>query len=141
MPLAFSTAAAEGPVSTLMKASRGFGLLGGGAQTHRIGRVVLDVLRQRPDQGDAGLADDLAVLVDADLGLTGLDQVGDVAALLQLGLRLDLVGDAELVEQVRNVDAARAAARRIDIADRLRLEQRLLEGLDRGDVGLRARPP
>ena len=41
------------------------------------------------------------------------------------------------VEQASDIDAARAAARRIDIGDRLGRQQRLLEGIDRADVGLR----
>src|SRR4029078_10831269 len=79
----------------------------------------------------------LRVLVDSDLPLPGLDQVGDVAALLQPGLRPDLIGDAELLQQLVDVDATRTGAPRIDVAPGLRLEQRRLEAVDRGNVGLR----
>ena len=50
-----------------------------------------------------------------------------------LGLGLDLVGDAHLLEQVVHVDAARAGR----IADRFRGEQRLLEVVAGCEIGLR----
>src|ERR1019366_5463835 len=53
-----------------------------------------------------------------------------------LGLRPDLVGDVELDQQLVDIDAARTAARRIDIGDRFGRQQRLLELVDRADVGL-----
>ena len=71
MPVDFSTAAADGPVSTLMKALAASACLAPELTPDRVGGVVLDVLRQRPDQGDARLPDDLADLVDADLRLAG----------------------------------------------------------------------
>src|SRR5207248_7208195 len=78
-----------------------------GAEASRIGRVVLDLGRQRSDQGDALHWQDLADLVDAELGLAADDEVGDRAALLELGLWLHRTGDSELLEQAREINAAR----------------------------------
>ena len=74
--------------------------------------------------------------MQAEFGFAADDQIGDMAALLELRLRPDLVGDAELLEQLVDIDAARAAAGRIDIGDRLGRQQRLLEGFDRAHVRL-----
>ncbi len=107
MPLDLSTPAADGHGQHLDEGLGGFGLLAASTHAHRIDRVVLDLGRQRLIRVTPGWPGDLADLVDADLGLAGLDQVGHVAALLQLRLRLHLVGDAELDQQVRHIDAAR----------------------------------
>ena len=53
---------------------------------------------------------DLADLMDADLSFAARDELGDIAAVVQLGLGLHLAGDAELVEQSGDIDAARTAA-------------------------------
>src|SRR5665213_1770927 len=74
--------------------------------------------------------------MDAKLGLAAGDQLSDIAALLELGLRPDLVGDTQFLQQLVDIDAARAAAGRVDIGDRLGFEQRLLELIDRADGGL-----
>src|SRR5439155_14667630 len=51
-------------------------------------------------------------------------------------LRLHLVGDPQAIEHLGEMDAARAAARWIDIGDRLRGEQRAFQGVWRRDIGL-----
>ena len=136
MPLDLSTAAASGPERYLISSLRRVLVFRRRAQAGGIGGGVLDFLRQRADQRHAFHRHDLADLVDAEFGFAADDEIGDMAALLELGLRLDLVGDAELHQQLVDIDAARAAARRIDIGDRLGREQRLLELVDRADVRL-----
>ena len=61
--------------------------------------------------------------------------MGIVVVAASAANEVDLLGNAELVEQAGEI-AARAAARRIDIGDRLGVEQRPFESLDRADVGL-----
>jgi hypothetical protein len=75
--------------------------------------------------------------VNAELGFASGDMLGDGTARNELGLGLHLAGDPELVEQARDINAARAARRRIDIGHRLGREQCALERIDRTDVGLR----
>ena len=77
---------------------------------------------------------DLADLVQAKFGFAADDQIGNVAAFLEFGFRADLIGDAEPLEQFVDVDAARTAARGIDIGDGFRRQQRLLELVHRTDV-------
>ena len=57
-------------------------------------------------------------------------------ALFQFRFRPDLVGNAELAQQAIEIDAARSAARRVDIGNGLCRQQCALEGLDRADVRL-----
>src|ERR1700724_636839 len=90
-------------------------------------RCNFDFLRQRSDQRYAGMRQDLADLVNSKLGLAGLDVIGYVATLFELFLGLDLIRYAEALEQLRYVDAARAATRGIDEAYGLCLEHGLLE--------------
>src|SRR5664279_4405378 len=61
------------------------------AHACRVSGGVLDFLRQRPDQNRALHRHDLADLMDAEFGLAANDEIGDMAALLELGLRLDPV--------------------------------------------------
>src|SRR4051794_39393581 len=75
--------------------------------------------------------------MNAELRLAASDVLRDRSARDQLRLRLDLSGDSELVEQSRDIDAARAAGGGIDKGNRLRCEQRLLESVDRADIRLR----
>src|SRR6202521_1625115 len=112
----------------------GFVVLGRSADAGRIDRVVLDLGRQRPDQRRALHRHDLADLVNAELGLALGNMLGDRATRNELGLRLHLGRKAEPLEHARNIDAARAAARRVDIGDRLRVEHGAFERLDRADV-------
>src|SRR5262245_19439915 len=94
----------------------------------------LDVGGQRTDIVDAGKEGELADLLEADIGLSiGYDAADENACRRLLELALDLVGNAQLLEHGDDVDAARAGG----IADRLGGEQRLLERIDRADVGLR----
>src|SRR5262245_25480670 len=94
----------------------------------------LDLGGQRTDIVDAGKEGELADLLEADLGFAiGDDGADENARRRLLELALDLVGDAELLEHGDDIDAARAGG----IADRLRGKQRLLERVDRADVGLR----
>jgi len=67
---------------------------------------VLDFLRQRTDQGHAFRRHDLADLVDAEFGFAAANEVGHVAALLELCLRPDLIGNAQLLQQIVDIDAA-----------------------------------
>ena len=50
-------------------------------------------------------------------------------------MALSCCGDAELLEQLGEIDAARAARRRIDVGHGTGRQQCLLEGLDVGNVG------
>src|SRR6185437_5094817 len=97
---------------------------------------VLDLRRQRPDQDDALNRQDLARLLQHDVGFAAGDEVGGMPAFFEFRLRPDLAGDTEALEQFVDIDAAGAAAGRIDIGDRLGRQQRALEGVDRGDVRL-----
>src|SRR3974390_1431153 len=103
----------------------------------RIGCDVLDFLRKRADQYHAFHRYDFADLVDTDLCGAVDDEIGDVTALLQLRFRAHLIRNAELLEQLVDIDAARAAALRIEVGDAFGIEQCPLERLDRADVGLR----
>src|SRR5262249_16358144 len=107
-----------------------------GAQAGRIGRGILDFLWQRCYKGRALNRHNFADLMQTKLGLATDDQVGDMATLLELRFRPYLVGYAKALEEFVDVDSARPAARRIDVGNRLRREQRVLECLDRADVRL-----
>jgi len=67
------------------------------------------------------------ILVNADIGIALGNVLGNCTAGNQFGLRLDLIGDAEPIEKLCHIDAARPARRGIDIGDRFCLEQRALE--------------
>src|SRR5262249_14983790 len=107
------------------------------ANPGRIDGVVLDLRGQRTDQRDALHVKDFADLMNAEIGLTPRNVLGDRAAGNELCLRLHLAGNPELVEQTGDVDPARATGGRIEIGDGLGGEQRLLERRDRADVRLR----
>src|SRR5207245_10450740 len=81
---------------------------------------------------------DLADLVDAGLDLAAAHRLDDVPALAELGLRIHLLGDAQALQHLGDVLAARADFR-IDIDDRLGCQQRALERIDRRDVRRRRR--
>ena len=137
MPLALNTRAAAGPENVLISACAASLFWVCSAEAGGISRGVLDFLRQRPDQHSAFDRHDLADLMHAKFGFAADDEVGDMAAFLELRLWPDLIGDAEALKQFVDIDAARAAARRIDIGDRFGGEQRALECVDRADVRLR----
>src|SRR5262249_12627577 len=80
---------------------------------------------------------DFADLVHTEFSLATHDEIRNIAAFLELGLWPHLIGDAEPLEQLVDVDSTRAAARRIDIGNRFGGKQRILEGPDRPDVGHR----
>ena len=82
-----------------------------GAQTGRIGRGVLDLLRQWSDEDRTFDRYDFTDLVQAKLGFATGNKLGDITALLELCLWPDLVGDAKAFEQFIDIDPARAAAR------------------------------
>src|SRR5206468_6403171 len=106
-------------------------------QAGGIDRVVLDLLGQRACERRTLYRQYLADLVDGDLDLPVGHLLGDVAARLQARLWLDLFGNAELLQQPRDFDAAGAAGGRIDIGDGLGRKQRALEGVDRAQIRLR----
>ena len=58
-----------------------------------------------------------------------------VAALAEHGFFVDLVGDAELLQQAGEIVAGGAAGGGIAVGDAAGGEQRLLEGFGRGNVG------
>ena len=96
---------------------------------------MLDVRRQRADIVDTREVRQLAHLLEADLGFAAGDDAADGypgRGLLELAL--DLVGDAQALEQADDVDAARAGG----IADRLGRQQRFLQRVDGADVGFGA---
>src|SRR5262249_57574591 len=62
--------------------------------------------------------------------------LGAISALLKLGLGADLVSDAKPLQQPVDINSARATACRIDIGDRLCLQQSLPERLDGAYIGL-----
>ena len=75
----------------------------------------------------------------AELGLAVCNQDSNLCGGFGVGedrLRFHLVGDSQALEHLGEMNAARAAARRIDIGDRLRGEQRALQGVWRRDVRL-----
>src|ERR1700730_12656140 len=74
----------------------GVAVLGIGAVAGGIDGVVLDLRRQRTDQRDPFDRQDLADLVDAELGLAVGDVLGDRPALDQFSLGLYLGRDPEL---------------------------------------------
>src|SRR6185312_6840324 len=78
--------------------------------------------------------DDLAHLLKDDVRLAAGDELGRVAAFLELCFASHLIRDAETLEQLVDVDAAGAAACRIDIGDRFGVKQSALERVDRGDI-------
>lgn len=82
--------------------------LAGAGKPAGIGGDVLDLLRQRTDQRDAAHRHDLADLMDAEFRLAAGDQIGDIAAALELRLLPDLAGDTHLLEQLVEIDAARS---------------------------------
>src|SRR5207302_8562538 len=85
----------------------------------------------------------LADRLHAALSLAALDDLADPRRALaggrrnQANLRLQLGGDAELFQGLRQVDAAGAAARRVDIGYRFGIEQGAFERLDRADIRAR----
>ena len=83
---------------------------------------MLDVRRQRADVVDAGDVEQLADLLETDLGLAARDDLptGTPGEDL-LELRLDLVGDAHALEQAGEIDAARSGG----TGDRFGRQQRL----------------
>src|SRR5207253_8596539 len=69
-------------------------------------------------------------LFRSDLGLAVCNHDSNLCGGFGVGkdrLRLHLVGDPQTIEHLREMDAARAAARWIDIGDRLRGEQRAFQ--------------
>src|SRR5262249_46057711 len=109
--------------------ARGVGLLALLRDAGRVDRDLLEVLGQGADQRHALDGKDPADLVHDDLGLALDDGFRRVAARPQDRLALHCVGDAEPLEHRCEVDAARRTLRRIDVDERLRRQQRLLEGL------------
>src|SRR5262249_40269169 len=95
--------------------------------------VTLQLRRQRTDVIDTGDGQDDVDLLHADLDVAFRHQFGHGNAVDELDLVLDLVGDAQPLHQVRDIDAARAGAR---IGDRFGGEHRALEGVGAADVGL-----
>jgi TolB-like protein len=105
-----------------------------GADRCREGDVAAELRRQRPDQLDAGSRQDFAHQGDEQVGVAGVD-AGDRAlrALLEEGLGLHGIGDAEPREHGVDVRTARAVAR---IGHRLGLERRLFQLGRRADARL-----
>src|SRR6267142_1652039 len=102
-----------------------------GVDAARKDRDMLDVGRQRAQIVDAPDGQQLAHLLEADLGFAPRNQLAGLNAGGRLNQpRLQLVGDPHALEQAQQIDAARAA--RND--DRFRPEQRALQrfaGADR----------
>ena len=84
---------------------------------------------------------DLAPLLQGDVGLVGGDALGGEAAGDQHRLGTDLRQDAESLEHLLQVDAAGAARGGIDVGHRLGGEQGLAQRFDVGDVGTRGAQP
>src|SRR5262245_2057186 len=95
---------------------------------------LLDVRRQRSDEVDAGDRQQLAHLLEADLGVAARDDLADRdAGCADFDLVLDLIGDAHALEQCGHIDAARPGG----IGDRFCRQHRLLDLVAGADVGLR----
>ena len=95
--------------------------------------------RQRADDVDPGLIHKLADRQYAEFGVAMRDEIVDPfpgGRRGQLGLRLQLRGEAELIDKLRHVDAVGTAARRVGVGNRFGADERFLERVDRGDVGL-----
>ena len=100
MPRFLKASAASGAVRNLTSALAASGCLALGGDAAREDRHLLDVGRQRADIIDAGEMRHLADLLDADLDFAaGDDGADEDAGRRLLELRLDLVGDAETLEQ------------------------------------------
>src|SRR6476469_5931756 len=94
-----------------------------------------DLGRQGADHARALHCDELAGEGDADLGIAAKEGQRAVAAgLAQKELRLDLIVEAHALQQIGEIDAGRAAVRRIVGGDRAGVLQHPLEVFDRGDV-------
>ena len=90
--------------------------------------------RQRSDVVDARDWKQLADLLKADLDVSAREQRADRSAVDHPALGPNRVGDPEARKELREeVDAAGAGGK----ANRLRVQQGLLEGFERADVGLR----
>ena len=104
----------------------GVGVLGRGREPRREHSDGLYLAGQRADDVDAGHRHQRRHLVDADLGLAAYQEltdqvVGIAPTIYDLGLQL--LGDAELVENLGDVSAALATA----YCDRSCRQQRLLK--------------
>ena len=73
-------------------------------------RVGLQLGRQPSEVIDAGMAQQFRNLMQADLRLPARNDQRDRTAIAEARLGVDLVGDAELREDAREIDSARAAA-------------------------------
>ena len=94
-------------------------------------RDLLKLRRQRPNDVDAFHGDELAQLMEADLGLAAGDHLAGWLALGHLDLGLERVGNAETLEQGPQMKAAGAA---VQVAKN-RLAQIALEGTDVASIG------
>ena len=134
MPSVLNTGSAASEVRNFTNALASSLLPGGRRQSGRIDQHRLQLVRQRPDEIDAGKRQQLVDLLHADLGLPFRHQGAHAHAELGLNeLRLDLIGDAETTQHALEMNAARAAA----VADGFGGEQRALERLGGADIGLR----
>ena len=98
------------------------------------------MLGYQPDDLNPGNVRKFTDRLQADLGLAARDGSANRWGRSRLAghrlyLRFDLVKDAEIVHDLRHMDTAGAAARRIGIGDRASGEQRLFERLNRADIG------
>ena len=112
-----------------MRAARGS--VGGTENPGGEHRHQLHLGRQRANHLDALHRQEFADLLERDLGFAARQRLADRAMGRVLGLGRDLIGDAELLEQLRHVDAGNAGLR---IHHRLRRQQRRLQRIDGADV-------
>jgi hypothetical protein len=96
--------------------------------------MELNLRRQRADHFGARIGQDFADCGDTELGVSVRHRFGGrIAGRLRLELGPDLVGDPKPIEKALEIGRASA---RLHIGNRIGPEQRLLESLDRANVGL-----
>ncbi len=93
--------------------------------------VMLQLGRQRANEFGSRHRQQLADLLHGEFGFARGDALADDAARLQPRLGRDLLGNAKLLQQRREIDAARAVG---GVGDRSRREQRPLQRIGGGDI-------
>jgi hypothetical protein len=117
------------------------GCRGPGGEPRRVGRGLLERRGQGADERDSLDGQDLADLVEDELGLAPDDRVGRRPTGPEEGLVADRIGDSQPPEHIGEVDPARPAVRRIDVDEGGHPEQRVAEGLGGGNVRQRRAAP
>src|SRR5262249_57945357 len=97
----------------------GSGSLAPGPEASGEDRHIVQIARERADQLGAGDGNDLRRLRDTHLSLAPRDDLRRLGTRYEEGLGLHLIGNAEPVQDLREIDSARAALGGIGLDDRL----------------------